>query len=177
MAGWDYLTVDLVDTTNNMIDAATAVTTGRLHLSAARDTRARLLTGDALAIGYFRFELGRQIAAALLSMDAQVIAVYEEQDVSEADDNIQPSATFDEPLHLFIEVEHQTPVLRTVLDALNEALSQTIGELLPLPSSGYIEAIVIDDHNRRLVRPHANGYRPAPILLDSRALRAEEITN
>lgn len=176
MAGWDYLTVDLVDTTNNMIDAATAVTTGRLHLSAARDTRARLLTGDPLATGYFRFELGRQIAAALLSMDAHVIAVYEEQDVSEAEDTSPASASFDEPLRLFIEVEHETPVLRTVIDALNEALSQTIGELLPQRSSGYIEAIVIDDHNRRLLRPRTSGYHPAPILLDSRALRSEKLT-
>ncbi|MCO5176238.1 MAG: hypothetical protein M9890_04580 [Thermomicrobiales bacterium] len=177
MAGREYLTVDLVDTTNNMIDAATAVTTGRLHLSAARDTRARLLKGDALALGYFRFELGRQIAAALLSMDAHVIAVYEEQDVPEAEDVLPESVPLDEPLRLFIEVEHETPVLRTVIDALNEALSQTIGELLPQPSDGYIAAIVIDDHNRRLLRPHTNGYRPAPILLDSRALRAEEITS
>lgn len=168
MTGWSNLTVDLVDTASNMIDAAAAVVTGRHHLDSPRDVRARLLKGDALASSYFRFELSRQIASALLTMDPHVIAVYEDQDVPESEDVAPDEVTFEEPLRLFVEVEYETPALRAVIDALNEALSQAIGGLLPEPPRGYIEAIVVDERNRRLLRPRANGYRPAPILLAAR---------
>ncbi|HAX23856.1 MAG TPA: hypothetical protein DEU95_13215 [Chloroflexi bacterium] len=168
MTGWSNLAVDLVDTTSNMIDAAAAVVTGRLHLDSPRDVRARLLSGDALAISYFRFELSRQIASALLTMDPYVIAVYEEQDVPESEDVTPVEASFAEPLKLFVEVACKTPVLPAVIDALNEALSQAIGGLLPEPPRGYIEAIVVDEDNRRLLRPRAYGYHPAPILLAAR---------
>jgi hypothetical protein len=161
-------TVDLVDTAGNMIDAAAAVVTGRLHLSSPQDVRTRLLKGDTLAIAYFRYELAIQVASALLAMDPHVIAVYEEQDVPASDDQPAEDATFTEPLRLFVEVENKTPALQAVIDSLNEALSHAVGGLLPEPPHGYIEAIVVDERNSRLLRPRAWGHRPAPALLASR---------
>ncbi len=168
MAGRNNLTVDLVETASNMIDAATAVVTGRLHLASPRDVRALLLQGDPRASSYFRYELARQVAAALLTMDPYVIAVYEDQDVPESAEVAPAEATLEEPLRLFVEVEYETPALRTVISALDEALGQAIGGLLPEPPRGSIEAIVVDERNRRLLRPRANGYRPAPVLLIAR---------
>jgi hypothetical protein len=164
------LTVDLAATVHNMLDAAVAVTTGRLHLSSPTRTRRRLVAGDPAAVSYFRYELARQIASALLWMDAQVIAVYQEQDVPEGEELAPAEATFGEPLHLLVRVEQQTPALRTILDALNEGLTQVIGDLLPQPVLGprdYIQATVIDRQDSHLLRSRAHGYRPAPVLLAS----------
>jgi hypothetical protein len=161
-------TVDLVDTAGNMIDAAAAVVTGRLHLSSPQDVRTRLLKGDTLAITYFRFELARQVGSALLAMDPRVVAVYEEQDAPTGEEMAPEDASFTEPLRLFVEVDQKTPALSAVIDSLNEALSHAIGGLLPEPPHGYIEAIVIDERNSRLLRPRAWGHRPAPALLASR---------
>lgn len=166
MTGWDHLTVDLVDTASAMIDAAAIGVASRLNLSSPGAVAERLRRGDVLAISYFRLELSGQIATALLSMDPYVIAVYEEQDGLEPGQCAEGPAP--EPLRLFVEVECETPALRMVIDALDEALSQTIDGLLPAPPRGYIEAIVVDDHNRRLLRPRTNAYRSAPILLLAR---------
>jgi hypothetical protein len=168
MAFQGSLTVDLEETVRNMVDAAVAVTTGRLHLASPADVRCRLVAGDAAAVSYFRFELARQIAAALLWMDARVVAVYQEQDVPEGEELAPAEPTFGEPLRILVHVEYQTPALRAVLDALNEGLTQVIGGLLSEPHPGHrghIHATVIDDPDSPLLRSRAYGFRPPPTLL------------
>lgn len=159
--------VDLVETAVNMIDAAVAVTTGRLHCVSPQETRCRLVKNDPVAVSYFRFELARQVAVALVMMDPHVIAVFEDQDVPPGDELEPAEASLTEPLRLFIEVEFQTAALRTLIDSLNEALGQTIRDILPVPPRGMIDAIIVDDGNSRLLRARAFGYRPAPLLLAS----------
>jgi hypothetical protein len=162
------LAVDLEETVHNMVDAAVAVTTGRMNLAVPTDVRQRLVAGDSAAVAYFRYELARQIAAALLWMDARVIAVYKEQPVPEGEEVAPPEATFREPLRILVQVEYQTPALHAVLDALNEALGQVLGGLFPDPLPGhqrFIHATVIDDPDSPLLKPRAYGYRPAPTLL------------
>lgn len=167
MRSRDVPLVDLVETADNMIDAAVAVATGKLHCTSPRDTRCRLVKGDPLAISYFRFELARQVAVALVMMDPHVIAVYEDQDVPPGDELEPAEASLTEPLRLFIEVAFQTAALRSLIESLNEALAETISNILPVPPGGMIDAIVVDDGNSRLLRAKAFGYRPAPLLLAS----------
>lgn len=162
------LTVDLEKTTLNAIDAAVAVTTGRLRLASPQEVRSRLVKGDPAAVAAFRFELARQIAAVLLWTDPYVIAVYEEQEIPPGEELWAEDATLAEPLRLFVEVEILTPALHAVINALNQSLSRAMGGLLPEPPRGYIDATVIDDPNHRLLKPRARGYRPAPVLLAAR---------
>ena len=162
------LTVDLEKTTLNAIDAAVAVTTGRLKLTSPQEVRSRLFNGDPTAVSAFRFELARQIAAVLLWTDPYVIAVYEEQEIPPGEELWAEDATLTEPLRLFVEVEILTPALHAVINALNQSLSRAMGGLLPEPPRGYIDATVIDERDHRLLKPRAYGYRPAPVMLAAR---------
>lgn len=160
--------LDLAESAPNMVDAAVAVTTGRMNLSSPLEVRRRIVRGDAAAVGYFRFELARQVAAALLWMDRQVRAVYEEPEVPAAEEVAPDLLALDDPLRLYVEVDIHTPALDAALDALSDALSQAIDSMTPRPSRRFIEAIIIDRHNHRLLQPGPYGYRPAPILLAAR---------
>jgi hypothetical protein len=162
------LTVDLEKTTLNAIDAAVAVTTGRLKLASPQEVRSRLFKGEPSAVAAFRFELARQVAAVLLWTDPYVKAVYEEQEIPPGEELWAEDATLAEPLRLFVEVEILTPALHAVINALNQSLSRAMGGLLPEPPRGYIYATVIDEPNHRLLKPRAYGYRPAPTLLAAR---------
>jgi hypothetical protein len=164
----DSATVNLEETTLNLIDAAVAVTTGRLHLASPRDVRSRLVMGDPLTVDYFRSELARQLAVTVLWLDPHVRAVYEDQDVPPGEELAPAVATLAEPLRLFVEVNFRTPALDAVITALNQALSAVLGEMLPQPPGGYLAVTIVDEGNRRLLRPRANGYRPAPVLLAGR---------
>ena len=164
----ESLTVDLEKTAASAIDAAVAVVTGRLNLSSPQEVRQRLLKGDPTTVSYFKFELGHQIASVLLWADPHVVAVYEEQEVPPGEELWAEDATLAEPLRLFVDVEIQTQALQAVISALNGALSRAMGGLLPEPPRGYIDATIIDEHNQRLLRPRAGGYRPAPVLLAAR---------
>jgi hypothetical protein len=162
------VTLDLTEVAPNMIEAAVAVTTGRLGLDAVVETRRRLVTSDAEAIGYFRHALARQVAAMLLSLDPYVVAVYEDQDVPEAEELAAEPATLFDPLRLFVHVELRTPALESVVRALNEALADAFGRDMARPLHGYVEATIVDERYSRWLRPRAGGYRPAPILLAER---------
>lgn len=164
----DTAILDLAESAPNMVEAAVAVTTGRLNLASPLEVRRRIVRGDATAIGYFRFELARQVAAALLWMDRHVQAVYDEQDAPEAEEALPAEPTLDQPLRLFVEVDVETPALSAAVDALSDALSRAIDSMTPRPPRRLIEAIVIDERNRRLLQPGRYGYRPAPLLLAAR---------
>ena len=129
----DTAVLDLAESAPNMIEAAVAVTTGRLNLASPLEVRRRIVRGDATAIGYFRFELGRQVAAALLWMDRHVRAVYDEQDVPAGDEVAPEEPTLDQPLRLYVEVDVQTPALGAAVEALSEALSRAL-DSVPLAS-------------------------------------------
>lgn len=156
--------LDLIETTQKMIDAAAAVTTGRLHLSSPTETRFLLVEDDPLAVSYFRYELGRQIAGALLMMDPNVLAVFEDRDLCGHED-----VSIGDPLRLFVQVTARTFALTTVIAALNQALGQAFLDLLPDAPEGLIEAIIVDDRDSRLLQIGVSGFRPAPVLLAGRS--------
>lgn len=166
-------TVDLAEVAPQMVNAAVAVATGRLRLGNVTETRRRLIAGDADASMYFRFELARQVASLLLSLDSNVIAVYEEQDVPAAEECAPEQPTMFEPLGLIVRVELRTSALDAVVNALADALSEAIGrELTPL-THGYLDIHVVTERETRQLRPRAYGYRPAPLLLAAREERAD----
>ncbi|RIK41866.1 MAG: hypothetical protein DCC58_11870 [Chloroflexi bacterium] len=160
--------LDLAESAPNMLEAAVAVTTGRLNLSSTLETRRRIVRGDSVAISYFRFELARQVAAALLWMDRQVRAVYEAPDELVAEEAAPEPPDLGAPLRIYIEVENHTPALDAAIDALSAALSLSLDAMTPYPPRRCIEALVINNHNRRLLQPGRYGYRPAPTLLAGR---------
>jgi hypothetical protein len=162
-------TVDLLDRAERMIEAAVAVTTGRMHLDAPQEARALLFQGDERAVLYFRHELGRQIASALLMMDQQVISVFEDQDVPDSEEEIPPATRLADPLRLFVRVEFETPVIIALVSAIGESLSHALVDAMPHQPHGFIQATIITDANSRLLRSRAHGYRPVPVLLGSRA--------
>jgi hypothetical protein len=161
-------TFDLIETAARMIDAAVAVTTGRLHLSTVQEARRLLVHGDATAVGYFRFELARQFGAALLMMVPHVVAVFEDQDVPDAEEAIPADAPMSEPIRLFVQTDFASAALTALVDALNHALDAAISEALDRPPCGLFQVTIVDDRNSRILRARAYGFRPAPILLASR---------
>ncbi len=166
-------TLDLAEVTPHMVSAAVAVATGRMRLNNVTETRRRLIAGDADASMYFRFELARQVASLLLSLDSNVIAVHEEQDVPEAEECAPEQPTMFEPISLIARVELRTSALDAIVNALNDALSETIGrDLAPFPN-GYLDIRVVTQREAHRLRPRAYGYRPAPLLLAAREERTD----
>jgi hypothetical protein len=161
-------TVDLADIAPHMVDAAVAVATGRLGLSVAADTRRRLIAGDADASMYFRFELARQVASLLLSLDSNVIAIYEEQEVPEAEEVAPLQPTMREPISLIVRVALRTSALDAIIRAIDAALSEALQrDLAELPAD-YLDVRIVTDRDARRLHPRAYGYRPAPVLLAAR---------
>lgn len=160
--------LNLGESAPNMLAAAIAVTTGRLNLSSTLETRRRIVRGDSVAVSYFRFELARQVAAALLWMDRQVRAVYEEPDELVAEEVAPEPPDLGAPLRILIDVENHTPALDAAIDALSDALRLSLDAMTPYPPRRSIEALVINHHNKRLLQPGRYGYRPAPTLLAGR---------
>jgi hypothetical protein len=153
--------LDLVETAHKMMNAAAAVTTGRLHLSSPEDALALLAHGDEQAISNFRLELARQIASALLMMDPHVVAVFEDRDTL-------VSTALDEPLRLWVQVRHRTAALNTVIDALNQALGQAFAVISPDPPRDLVETIIIDERDSRILNVRVSRLSPAPVLLVQR---------
>lgn len=161
--------LDLEGTARNMVDAAVAVTTGRLHLASPLEVRRRIVRGDATALTYFRHELARQVATTLLWIDRRVQAVYEEQDVPPGEEVVPEEPAIDQPLRLFIEVDVSSPALGAAVDALSDALSAAIDSMSPRRPRRMIDAIVVDARERqRFLRSSRDGYRPPPLLLAAR---------
>jgi hypothetical protein len=162
-------TLDLVEMADHMVGAAAAVTTGRLNLADPADARFHIVRGDPEALSYFRFELARQVAGVLVWLEPRVTAVFEEQPAPPSEELELEPPTHTEPLRLIVQVENEPPTLRSVIDALNEAFRQVVFDVLPLPPGGLVHATIVDAGMAHLLRPRANGYRPTPLLLASRA--------
>jgi hypothetical protein len=162
-------TLDLVEMVDHMVGAAAAVTTGRLSLADPADARFHIVRGDPDALAYFRFELARQVAGVLVWLEPQVTAVFEEQTAPPGEELEPEPPTHTEPLRLIVQVESEPPTLRSVIDALNEAFRQVMFDVLPLPPGGLLRAVIVDADMAHLLRASAYGYRPAPLLLASRA--------
>lgn len=165
-------TVDLAEIAPQMVNAAVAVATGRLRLGNVTETRRRLIAGEANASMYFRFELARQVASLLLSLDSNVVAVYEEQDVPAAEECAPEQPTMFEPIGLIVRVELRTSALDAIVSALNDALDEAIGRDLTCLPDGYLDIRIVTERETRQLRPRAFGYRPAPLLLAAREERA-----
>lgn len=157
--------LDLVETAQSMIDAAAAVTTGRLQLTSPDEALERLAAGNAEAIACFRFELARQVASALVMMDPNVIAVFEDREQSDADREAQPAPRLEDPLRLWVQVRYRTAALSTVIDALNQALEQALTRVSENPPGNLIATVIVDDDDNRLVQVGSMRPGPAPKLL------------
>jgi hypothetical protein len=155
--------LDLVETSQKMVDAAVAVTTGRLHLSSPDDALLRLRANDHQAVTSFRTEMARQIASALLMMDPNVTEVFEDQDYSR-----QASLEINASLRFCIRARYQTAALHTVIDALDQALRQAYTLLTQQQPARVIEAIIVDDRDNRLLNVGSVRTGPAPVLLVQR---------
>ena len=154
--------LDLVETAQKMLDAAVAVTTGRLHLTSPGQSVGLLGDGDRLAVYYFRIELARQISGALLMMDPRVVAVFEDRHAS-------GDIALDESIRLWVQVKYRTAALNTVIDALNQALGQAYSGMFDLSPANAIETIILDDRDSRLLQAGIARLSPAPILLAQRS--------
>ena len=155
--------LDLVETSRKMVDAAVAVTTGRLNLATPDDALVQLRTSDRRAVTSFRFELARQIASALLMMDSNVTAVFEDRDGGG-----QIPFALDAPLRLCVRVRFQTAALHTVIEALDQALGQAITLVTRDQPARLIEAIIVDDRDNRLLNVGSARPGSAPVLLVQR---------
>jgi len=155
--------LDLVETAHKMLDAAAAVTTGRLHLASPEEAVRHLKDGDPLAVYYFRHELARQIAGALLMMDSCVVAVFEDREGGRSG-----AYGLSDPLRLWVQVTYCTAALKTVIAALDEALGQAHEDLFGQPVSPVIKAIIVDAHDDGLLRAGITSFA-APVLLAHRS--------
>lgn len=164
-------TVDLVSKAERMIEAAIAVTTGRMHLDTPAEARALLFRGDETAICYFRHELGRQIGSVLVMMDPGVVAVLEDQDVPDSEEEVPPPPSLETPLRLFVHVDAVTPTIVELVRAIGDALAFALRDVLQHQPREFVSATFVTDRESRLLRARAYGFRPAPVLL---AARAEE---
>ena len=152
--------LDLIETAQAMLDASTAVTTGLLHLASPAEVVRLLSRGDQLALYYYRHELARQVASAVLMMDSRVVAVFEDRDAGAAG-----AVGIKEPLRLWVQVTQQTAALHTVLDALNEALGEAHAVLFGEAPDDAIDTIVVDEDDDRLLRAGITSSSSAPVLL------------
>ena len=166
-------TIDLAALAPRLVEAAVAVTTGRMHLSAASDTRRRLVQGDEVAAGYFRHELARNVAALLLHLDSNVVGVYEEHDMPEAEEMAPEQPACFDPLRLIVCVEVRTPAIDVVIRGLGEALADASNLEAMTPSGSLLHASIVERRDARL-RPRALGFRPAPTMLAERDASTED---
>lgn len=169
-------TIDLAALAPRLVEAAVAVTTGRMHLSATSDTRRRLIQGDAVAAGYFRHELARNVAALLLHLDSNVVGVYEEHDLPEAEEMAPEQPACFDPLRLIVCVEVRTPAIDVVIRGLGQALADASSLEALIPGGSLLQASIVERRDARL-RPRALGFRPAPTVLAERDEPADHSTH
>ncbi|MBX6341492.1 MAG: hypothetical protein IRY97_03465, partial [Thermomicrobiaceae bacterium] len=138
-----------------------------MRLGSQEEARSRLRQDDALAVGYFRFEMARQIATLLLRADELVLAVYEEQDVPESEELPAPPVSLRDPLRLYVLVERDTAALRSLIAALDRALAEALAAHFGAPMTSVLDALVVEAREAGRLGPRALGFRPAPALLVS----------
>jgi hypothetical protein len=158
----------LQDVAANMVEAAVAVTAGKMHLESPRAAAGRLHRDHPVAVAYFRHELARQIASLLLQMSQVVEAVYEEQDVPESEELAPAALSLSQPIRLYVHVSLSTAGVHSLIEGLSAALGSAIAAHLRCSVSTVIDPVVVGQEQIRLLRPRAFGYRPAPLLLAAR---------
>lgn len=159
---------EISTTAPNMVDAAVAVTAGKLGLASPEQALDALHREQPIALSYFRYQLARQAATTLLRSDDQVVAVYEEQTVPEAEDAASTPERLADPLRLYVLVEQDTAALRALIDALDGALVEAIRQRFQQSIATILDLVVIDRTQADLLRPRAYGYRPGPALIIAR---------
>jgi hypothetical protein len=164
----DTRAIDLESIAPNMLDAALAVTAGRMNLATKAQAFCRLAAGESAATTYFRHELGRQVAMALLLIDPQVLEIYEEQDSVIDEIGADPPVLFS-PLRVLVRVCRQTAALRPVLDDLNGALCRAVSELLGRSLPRAVEFAVVADCDVWILAGRSHLHCAGPQLLAQRA--------
>jgi hypothetical protein len=163
---------DLAHLAPNMVSAAIAVTAGKMHLDSPEAAAEYLEQNHPVAVMYFRHELARQIAALLLQMCGTIDAVYEEHDVPESDEMAPATVSLTQPLRLYILVSLETAAAHSLIEGLSDALRAAFSFQVKRVPKQVIDHIVVDDRGSHLLGARAMGYRPAPLLLASRAAMA-----
>jgi hypothetical protein len=159
---------DLTLSTRNMVDGALAVTTGRLHLEDPEQAFERVVHNDVTALEYFRHELAHQIAMLLIQMDPQVVTVYKEHELPEAEEFGTPQLRLTDPIRLVVYSERETAALRSLVGALDQSITDVLSEHCGRVASGLIDVDIIDEVRARRVNASAGGFRPPPMELVSR---------
>lgn len=167
---------EISTTAPNMIDAAVAVTAGKLGLASPEQALDALHREQPVALSYFRYQLARQAATTLLRSDDQVVAIYEEQSVPEAEDAASTPERLADPLRLYVLAEQDTAALRALIEALDGALVDAIWQRFQQPVAGLLDVVVVDRTRADLLRPRAYGYRPGPTLIIGRDERESSLT-
>jgi hypothetical protein len=160
-------TVEIEKVAPKMLDAAFAVTAGRMQLPSAAQAFCKLAAGDAAATTYFLHELARQIAILLLMVDQNVLEVYEEQEAVIEEIGADPPLLF-APLRLLVRVRWETATLRPVLDDVNATLRQALHESMGRPVTSFVNAVVIADSDAWILDGRHRLHRPSPELLAAR---------
>jgi hypothetical protein len=159
---------DLTQSARNMVDGALAVTTGRLRLEDPEVALGRVVDNEATALEYFRHELAHQIAMLLLRMDSQVITVYKEHELPEAEEFGTPPLRLTDPIRLVVYSERETAALRSLVEALDQSLVDVLSGHCGNVPCGLIDVDIIDQAQARRVNASAGGFRPPPMELVSR---------
>lgn len=162
------LPIETSETAPNMIDAAIAVTAGKMHLASPDHALDALHRDDPIAVSYFRYELARQTAAALLRSDDLVAGVYEEQEVPAGEELAPSPAGLFAPLRLYVLVDYETAALRALIDALDHALCKALCKRFQRSIPSLLDLQIVDRSQAELLRPRAYGFRPSPALVMSR---------
>lgn len=153
-------------TAANMVHAAIAVATGKGNLSSTTETVTLLRRGNAALAEAFRHEIARQVAAALLMLDQDVLEVYQEHP------QMQRSAEADlleQPIKLWVLARHRSPTLYAGIDELNAALLGAYASVCDGPPPGLLQAIVVDSRDGYLLRGSAFWHGAEPVLLAARS--------
>jgi hypothetical protein len=159
---------DLTQTARSMVESAVAVATGRLKAESPSEVRALVACDDQPALEYFRHELAHQIAMLVMLADHNVIAVYLEHDLPEAEECAPPDLRLADPIQLVLNVERETAALSGLVRAIDRAICGVVASWRVTECEGFITATMVQPSHVHRLRARVNGYRPAPSLLVSR---------
>src|SRR5690606_11555276 len=105
----------------------------RIHLESPADTVAQIAAGNSAAVSYFRFEIARQIARLLLASETGVLAVYEEQEVPEAEELEAPAVRLTDPQRLYIHVNRATAAVNALISIIAQRIAAAAEDRLGIP--------------------------------------------
>ena len=168
MTGTTQVLDDLHYVMQQAVTAAIAVATGRLDLDDPAITTAKVREGHGPAIEYVRHEIARQVAGMLVREDDNVLAVYEEHVLPEAEEMSPPPPSLADPINIVVYSQLETAAMRSMIDGIDRALVEALTEQWGEVSPGIISVEVIDAERSKRLNLRANGFRPHPTLLVAR---------